>query len=463
MAPFRLRIFGLIVLPATLVAGPWTMPESARAQNLFDLVAPSPLHRALHEWTTKGGNLSDALLPLEGTPVKSVGEAEAIVAALVKLRTEPKRMADARVISPLFELTGLFQRVDGKDANEVLRKRGLSELRPWVRYALDDKKVAKQLADDAPFILKILAFYGEPDDMKLLAEAARKLSGVDERWSMIFGSLDDKSPPTLALIEALREPLPEGACRVAYLDLATSAAIAGALPRHPFDTPAGREQLAAWLADPNPHHYPYAKSAAAAAAFVDADSRAKLLSAADAHTDGLVRLEAAWARAHGGDALGIDKLAELARDPRYATAAREYLVELGRGEVVPKQAGDKTFQALATFSVWIAQPQEMGRVPDKLELLDTRELFWPPTGDRRPLWLVKYAFDKRPDQDAQSGVGLVGTTPFALFDASDQLSPADLYGLYCCWELELAGDPRAPKERTAAAGRKLLAEKNKGF
>jgi hypothetical protein len=130
---------------------------------------------------------------------------------------------------------------------------------------------------------------------------------------------------------------------------------------------------------------------------------------------------------------------------------------------VPKQVSDKNFQALATFAGWIAQPQETGRVPDKLELLETRELFWPPTGDRRRLWLVKYAFDKRPDQEAQSGVGMVGTTPFALFDASDGLSAEDLYGLYCCWELEIAGDARAPKERTAAAGRKLLAEMNPGF
>jgi hypothetical protein len=93
----------------------------------------------------------------------------------------------------------------------------------------------------------------------------------------------------------------------------------------------------------------------------------------------------------------------------------------------------------------------------------TSELFWPPTGDRRRLWLVKYAFDKQPDQDAQAGVAMIGTMPFALFDATDRLSPEDLYGLYCCWELEVAGDPRAPKERTAAAGRKLLAEKNQGF
>jgi len=433
------------------------------AQNLLDLLTPTPLHRALHDWTTKGGNLSDALLPLEGTSVKTTTEAEAVVAALVKLRTEPKRMAEARVTSPLFELTALFQRVDGKEAYEVLRKRGLTELRPWVRYALDDMKVAVQLADDGPFILKILAFYGEADDMKLLAEAVRKLSGVDERWSVIFGSLDPESPHTLTLIDALREPLPPGACRVAYLDLANNTAIAGGLRRHPFDTPDGRDQLAAWLADPNRHHYAYAKSAAAALAFIDEAARTKLLPTADAHPDGFVRLEGAWARAHSGDEAGIAALAKLALDPRYGQAAREYLVELGRADAVPKGVEDKDFQTLATFSAWISQPHEVGRVPDKLELLDSRELFWPPTGDRRRLWLVKYAFEKLPDQDAQGGVGMVGTAPFALFDATDRLPPEDLYGLYCCWELELAGDPRAPRERTAAAGRRLLAEKNKGF
>jgi hypothetical protein len=452
-------ILSTVFLSTVFIAG----SRPAAAQNLLDLLTPTPLHRALHEWTTKGGNLSDALLPLEGTSIKTTREAEALVAALVKLRTEPKRMAEARVTSPLFELTALFQRVDGKEAEAVLRKRGLPELRPWVRYALDEKKIATELADDGPFILKILAYYGEADDMKLLAEAARKLTGVDERWSMIFGSLDPESPNTLTLIDLLRDSLPAGTCRVAYLDLANNTAIAGGLKRHPFATPAGREQLAAWLADPNRHHYPYAKSAAAALAFVDEATRTKLLPVADAHPDGLVRLEGAWARAHSGDAAGITALAKLALDPRYTAAAREYLVELNRADAMPKETEEKDFQALATFSAWISQPQEMGRVPDKLERLDSRELFWPPTADRRRLWLVKYEFEKLPDQDAQSGVGLIGTTPFALFDAAATLSPEDLYGLYCCWELEVAGDPRAPKERTTAAGRKLLAEKNKGF
>jgi len=458
MVDFWRRFSGLFLLPAVLVAA-----RPAAAQNLLDLFGPSPLTKALSKWTADGGNLSDALLPLENAPVKTAAEAEAVVAALVRLRTEPKRMAEQRTISPLFELTALFQQADGKQAIDVLRKRGLPELRPWVRYALDDKKVAAQLVDDGPFILKILAAFGETDDMKLLAEAARNLKGVDDRWSMIFGSLDEERPDTVALIDALREPLPEGFCRVAYLDLANIVALAGRLERHPFNTPAGREQIAAWLADPDPNHFSYAKSGAAALAFVDAAARTKLLPAAEAHTDGLVRLEAAWARARGGDAAGIAKLAEMAGDPRYAFEAREYLVELKRADAVPKIVDDKNFQALAKFSDWIAHPQEVGRVPDKLELLDTRELFWPPTGDRRRVWLVKYAFDKRPDQDAQSGVGMVGSVTFALFDANDRLSPEDVYGLHCSWELELAGDPRAPKERTAAAGRKLLAEKNKGF
>ena len=52
---------------------------------------------------------------------------------------------------------------------------------------------------------------------------------------------------------------------------------------------------------------------------------------------------------------------------------------------------------------------------------------------------------------------MVGSVTFALFgETNADLSPEDVYGLHCCWELECNGDDRAPRKRSAAAGRKLL-------
>ena len=114
--------------------------------------------------------------------------------------------------------------------------------------------------------------------------------------------------------------------------------------------------------------------------------------------------------------------------------------------------------ALAEMAEWLSHPNEFGRPPDELERVDTRTLAWPPTRDTRRLWLVRYRYENpSPHGQAEEGVGLVGSVTFALFgEATCARSVDDLYGLYCAWELEVRGDPRAPEQRSSAAGRALL-------
>ncbi len=59
---------------------------------------------------------------------------------------------------------------------------------------------------------------------------------------------------------------------------------------------------------------------------------------------------------------------------------------------------------------------------------------------------------------------MVGSVTFALFsEVTETMSPEDVYGIHCCWELKTNNDPRAPHESTAAAGRKILSQRNKDF
>jgi hypothetical protein len=52
---------------------------------------------------------------------------------------------------------------------------------------------------------------------------------------------------------------------------------------------------------------------------------------------------------------------------------------------------------------------------------------------------------------------MVRSAPLALFgEAVGEMCPEDVYGLNCCWELEMKRNKRAPKKRSAEAGRKLL-------
>ena len=151
-------------------------------------------------------------------------------------------------------------------------------------------------------------------------------------------------------------------------------------------------------------------------------------------------------------------LVRLCLDRNFSTTACAYLEELGRDDLIPDAANEPHFRALADMCDWLAHPQEFGRSPDEIELYDTRELFWPPTNDVRQLWLFKYRYiaEEKGESD-DCGLGMYGSTTFSLFDETNSdMAPEDVYALHCCWELEANDDPRAPDERTIAAGRAIL-------
>ena len=77
------------------------------------------------------------------------------------------------------------------------------------------------------------------------------------------------------------------------------------------------------------------------------------------------------------------------------------------------------------------QPQRVlsGRPPDDIVQVETRQLYWPPTRDKRQLWVFRYRYDKE-DGEADEGLGMVGSITWAMFNSNTaELSPEDVYGL----------------------------------
>lgn len=422
----------------------------------------SSLAKCLDKWTKQGGDLRDTLGSNRDQPVKSKAEANAICAALDAIRAEPDRLGGDIICSPLHTLAAFFQQVETGEALEVLKQDGLPRLRTWVRDLLDGRDVK---ADDVMFIMKILAMYRQREDVDLIAQAARKPIKADGfMWSVVLGQFDGEHPYSAEMIDALRNPLPTEFILVTYLDMANGLAIAEKLHQHPFDSRSGRKHLEAWLRDTNEENFSYAHSATAALPFIDQSAREGLLQAASNHPDPSVRMEAAWAHAKSGDRAGLERLSDLCLDPRHSHTAQQYLEELGHLDRIPEDARQPEFQAIAEMANWLAHPNEFGRPPDSIELFDTRELFWPPTNDQRRLSLVKYSYNDEEGGEPDRGVGMVGSVTFALFgEATADLSPEDIYGLHCCWELEMNDASRAPKKRTAKAGREILGQHNDGF
>ena len=117
---------------------------------------------------------------------------------------------------------------------------------------------------------------------------------------------------------------------------------------------------------------------------------------------------------------------------------------------------------MAALTAWLAHPDQFGVRPDRVDPVDQRELFWPPTGKTGLIQLLRFAVEE--DGIIHEGIGMVGELTFALLDEpTTELSMEDLYGLYCSWEMIYQRSPEAPPEIDARAGRAILAQYNPGF
>lgn len=424
------------------------------------------LIQKLQAWTKNGGEL-DLALPRDFR-VATARLADAVCDALASNNV----LAGDGVLSPLHELVAFLQSADGPDAVRVFRTRGLPALRTILQHqraklgGSQGEAVARvPIGSDLLFATKIVALYGETPDAALIVDMARTPHLRDEYlWTVVFDVVAERHPAAVEICDGLREPLPGGFVGVAYLDFANSLSRDGRLSTHPFASSEGARRLHEYVNNSNAEDS-HAISAIAAAPYLPPEVGESLLTAADAIAEPTVRMEVAWAREKLGDRLGRATLAGFCSDPRFGMRAMRYMEELGLSGEIPPAARAPEFVAQAEMCDWLAHPNEFGSPPDRVATFDTRILLWPPTNDRRQIWLIKYEYDPSNErQEAESGVGLVGSQTFALFgETTTDLSPEDVYGLHCCFELELNSDRRAPKTRSAAIGRMLLAKHNRGF
>ena len=417
-------------------------------------MTPDEFIAALDKWSANGGAVSVA-----EHEITTAEEAEAVFRAL---RSKHILAAGPFPGAPLKRVAGFFI-TKSQAAREHLRKAGLPLLRNILENALSGDTpanasgqdwAAEELRSALVFLVFVLALYSEKADCALLVKAVRKpLQPDDFNWQRIFRLLSEDHPCAIEVCEALADPplvLPIG---VHFLSFANQMAAGGKLSRHPFDSEAGVARLMEYMeiGGDNP------AIAASAIPFLSPGFARALMDKARAHRDPVVRIKAAWAAAGMGDAEGQGQLVQFCLDPRYALVAMAHLEDLGLSGSVPAAAREPGALAMAEMSEWLAHPSELGQYPDEVSVYDTREIFWPPTKDRRRLWLIKF---KGPDE----AVGMFGSVTFALFGAATpQMPPEDIYGLHCCYELLWKNDPGTPKELSPEAGRSLLAEYNPGF
>jgi hypothetical protein len=423
------------------------------------------LEAALARGLSPGGDLIHELAQLRDFKIRTANSAHSICLALARLIELPPETPETTLPTrtALDWLVGLFQQVETKEAFEVLLLYGM----PPLVHLFDEKSDRLDLL----FLLKLFALYRLQPGADRIIQAARTGFQQESRlWSVIFRQLDLEHPQADQVMNALSNPLPQGFIGVAYLDWVNTFCLADLVQEHPFDSDEGHAILHRYLTDQDPQRYSYAQSAAASLPFLKRGNRQDLLALSLDHTSTDVQLEGAWASAKLGSAAGVNILSRLCRDPAYSKQACQYLRELDLEEAIPKEVQQPTFQAQSELSNWLAHPDEFGRPPDEIKLLDSREIYWPPTKNRRQVWLFAYHYEvdedgSEPDHNAyQNGVGMVGSITFSLLgETKPDMSPEDIYALHCCWELEYRGDPLAPQVRDIQAGRQLLAQHQSGF
>lgn len=431
-----LALFQLLVTASFWMSANNAVPQDIAKEE--EVVFSSPLQRALRRGFAPGGNLDDELGELRDYKIRSKRDARAIVDALSRLPATDVKSSGYK--SPLYTLVGLFQDVDGRDAPAyaVLRDEGIDQL----LRIFDELKHNRndELSGDLLFLLKVLTIYGTHEGAERVIEAARiPIRPEDFMWSVILSGFRDEHPERDFVFQSLSNPLPPGFVAVGLLDAANREAIEGRLDHHPFNTEQGQAQLKVWISSRNPDEFSYAHSATAAMPFLDASIRGELLGHAREHTDTGVRIEAAWASAKLGQEIGLQMLRDYCLDVNHSSTAVRYLTELGREEIVPREVNEPEFLAKAEFANWLAHPNELGRPPDELEVLDHRTLYWPPAGEAKTLWLIKYRLADEWGLEADDvDCGLVGSTTWSFFSYKMHQRPAeDCYAIHCCWELGL--------------------------
>jgi hypothetical protein len=232
-----------------------------------------------------------------------------------------------------------------------------------------------------------------------------------------------------------------GVVAVALADVANSAMLGGVEMKHPLDSSSGLVRIRQWLMVPledSLRSSGAAKTAAISLAFIEQAEWRDLLELGLKHSEQEVVLEAAWAGARRGDTSSVAKLVEMSRDVRFSDKAVRYLGEVGRESEIPAEVQQPDFRALAEMANWLAHPNELGRAPDKVEIVDKRKFNWPLEEEMVDVYLIRYTVKNvDPSKADEVNIGLVGPMTFCHFEMGmNKRTFDDVYGIHLFYELQ---------------------------
>ncbi|MBT1695978.1 hypothetical protein KK083_03760 [Fulvivirgaceae bacterium PWU4] len=401
----------------------------------------SALEKTLKAWIKNPtSEISEKLRKISNPEVKAEAESKLICQALGIIKSQLQASFDEKTENNIYELTVLFQSASTKEAANYLNDIGIPLLID-ILSAIELKQYkSESFFSCAPMMLKMFAVYKNQKGWNKLAECVKSdFKNEEYMWSVILNAASDNESKYDLIIQALNGKIPSGFLGISYLDMCNAIAIRTNTFKHPFNSPQGFAFLDAIVKNNDPAGESYIVSATASIPFLAKEYQDSLLETVSKHKSIDIQMEAAWAGAKMGGNESVDKLAGFAKDYRYSTKAISYLNELHLENRIPNEIQAPDFQALSEMCNWLAHPNEYGAYPDHAEIFYKTSLYWPPTKDVRPIYLIKYTYkNHKEDGSDDVGIGLVGSVTFSLFGLQNMLTlkPVELLAIHCNWELE---------------------------
>lgn len=383
------------------------------------------------------GDLSERLVAIEPYQVTLKTEAAFICDAISNLSIEGLDLSSFD--SPAMSLIGLFERAEEppSPAYEVFANQGqqvLVDLYDKILSAADGVESPHLLTQ----ILEVLASYETAVGTdRVIAAANAGVGSKSYGWYSIFSKYTSEHPHRTRLYSAMSKSIPMDEIATALLNVANQQGMHEDSFRHPFDSPKGREQLQRWLEAKGEKEQSTAYDAAVSLAHLSNRNLDALFQLAIEHPDVDVQMEGAWAAGMQGRTDELRVLVEYCKDVRYSSRAIEYLSEIGREDLVPREANEEDFRAQAEFTQWLAHPNELGEFPERVEIVDQRDLIWPMEKESRRFYVLRFCardpYGLEPDTE---DCGVVGSMTWCFFTMKmHRRPPEDVYAIHAYFEM----------------------------
>lgn len=351
---------------------------------------------------------SSKLRPGSSAPSREhsdLSQAQSVVLTLKKIElSDPPTEQDAEAIENIAESFLTYWDRESP-AYMHLEQEGIPLLLPHFDRLLP-------MANEADFGLKfdkllaVFSLYQTPETLERFIHATRQDLPFTQ-WGDYFWEFQPGSPNYKAFWATMLETPSKYELDFQHLlSAANSHALDEEMPehRHPFDSPHGIKLLQAclqisrkdpdefnhvnWLANRRNPNVETVRLATEALPFIKLQPIDELLKLAQAHPNPTIQLEAAWAAAQLGKQSGLDELVRRTHELPLSLTAQDYLEDVGRSDLIPKQCFNQDFQARAFCAQELAG---MSYKPVKIEsivILDRKSFRWP--FERMEVLLVSY-------------------------------------------------------------------------